>query len=131
MIEGQRFEVEVVSRSAAGATVRVNGKSYQVAFPKEEVPLIAPHATVGAYADRATHPAPGGAEDDIRAPMAGRILQLHARVGDHCAAGSALIVLDAMKMENTLYAPRAGRVKEIAVRVGDTVLQGALLVRLD
>jgi 3-methylcrotonyl-CoA carboxylase alpha subunit len=41
-----------------------------------------------------------------------------------------LLVLDAMKMENTLQAPRAGRVEEVAVGVGDTVLQGALLIRL-
>jgi biotin carboxyl carrier protein len=130
VIEGQSFEVEVVSRSVNGATVRVNGKRYQVAFPTQAVPS-APQSAVNATAGRKKQPAVNNAAGDIRAPMAGRILQVHGRVGDHCAAGTALIVLDAMKMENTLYAPRAGRIIEIAVGVGDTVLRDALLVRLD
>lgn len=130
VIDGKSFEVEVVSRSGDGASVRVNGKGYQVALPRPGVPST-PKTAVDACAGRTKQPAASSTGGDIRAPMAGRILQVHGRVGDRCAAGAALIVLEAMKMENALYAPRAGRIKEIAVRVGDTVLQGALLIRLD
>jgi 3-methylcrotonyl-CoA carboxylase alpha subunit len=62
--------------------------------------------------------------------MAGRVLQVHPALGEQVSAGDPLLVLDAMKMENTIQAPRSGTVAEISIDVGDTVLQGALLLRL-
>jgi biotin carboxyl carrier protein len=62
--------------------------------------------------------------------MPGKILAVHAAVGETVARGAVLIVLEAMKMENDLLAPADGRVKSVHVRSGDAVNTGDLLVVL-
>ena len=129
VIDGQAFDVEIVERSGTHAIVSVNGRRYRVDGETVNSPRggVEASPTVPAVpAVRAVKPAPG----EVRAPMAGRVVQLHSQTGDYVSGGAPLLVLDAMKMENTLRAPRAGRVEEIAIAVGDTVLQGALLMRL-
>jgi acetyl-CoA/propionyl-CoA carboxylase biotin carboxyl carrier protein len=126
VIDGKPFDVEIVERSGTHAVVRVNGKTHRV-----EAESVLEKTTLSAVVNAPVARRPArAAAGDVRAPMAGRIVQLHFQAGEHVAAGAPLLVLDAMKMENTLQAPRAGRVEEIAVGVGDTVLQGALLIRL-
>jgi acetyl/propionyl-CoA carboxylase alpha subunit len=46
---------------------------------------------------------------EVRAPMAGRLLQFSVGVGARIEAGTELAVIEAMKMEHVLAAPRAGR----------------------
>jgi acetyl-CoA/propionyl-CoA carboxylase biotin carboxyl carrier protein len=58
---------------------------------------------------------------DVRAPMPGLVTAVHVSAGDRVTAGTALIVVDAMKMEHALTAPRDGLVKDLGVRVGDQV----------
>jgi 3-methylcrotonyl-CoA carboxylase alpha subunit len=48
--------------------------------------------------------------------------------GDEVAAGDALLVLEAMKMENVLRAPRDGKIERVDAQVGEAVEKGAVLV---
>jgi 3-methylcrotonyl-CoA carboxylase alpha subunit len=86
----------------------------------------APIAVAPAAPARAQRSASG----EVRAPMAGRVVRLHVKSGAKVAHGDALLVLDAMKMENTIAAPHGATIGEIAVAEGEAVLQGALLMRL-
>ncbi len=65
---------------------------------------------------------------DLTAPMSGRIVFLAANEGDRVAAGAALVVLEAMKMEHTIKAPAAGRVVSFHFGPGDLVDGGATLL---
>jgi biotin carboxyl carrier protein len=62
--------------------------------------------------------------------MPGKVVKISCKVGDQVKAGQALLVIEAMKMENELRSPGAGKVAEIAVREGQTVEGGQLLVGL-
>ena len=68
---------------------------------------------------------------EVRAPMPGRIVTVPVSVGESVKSGQALIVIEAMKMQNELLASAAGRVAEVHVRSGDTVERGAVLLRLE
>lgn len=70
------------------------------------------------------------AEGVIASPMPGRVLKVLVAEGDEVEAGAAVVVVEAMKMENELGAPRAGKVKKIHVAPGQTVESGAKLVEL-
>ena len=68
--------------------------------------------------------AAAGGSGNVEAPMQGTIVKVLVEVGQTVAAGQAVVVLEAMKMENQIVAEKAGTVKEIKVAAGDTVGAG-------
>ncbi len=60
----------------------------------------------------------------VTAPMSGRITALKAAAGSKADEGDALVVLEAMKMENEIGAPKTGVVREVYVKPGDLVKAG-------
>jgi 3-methylcrotonyl-CoA carboxylase alpha subunit len=72
-----------------------------------------------------------GASGAITAPMPGKIVAVAVKKGAPVKRGDPVIVLEAMKMEQTLAAPRDGRVATVACRPGDLVVEGALLAAVD
>lgn len=63
----------------------------------------------------------------VEAPMPGIIVRLEKKVGDTVEEGDVILVLEAMKMENSITAPASGTVKEIRVNEGDNVKKGQVL----
>jgi acetyl-CoA/propionyl-CoA carboxylase biotin carboxyl carrier protein len=114
--------------------VEVNGRRFSVRMWLPEVAAAAAPAT-----KRAARPKPiasgaggGGAGDGtIAAPMQGTIVKVLVEVDESVDAGQAVLVLEAMKMENHINAERAGTVKEIRVQAGDTVGTGDVLIVIE
>jgi biotin carboxyl carrier protein len=67
---------------------------------------------------------------EFKAPMPGLIRAVKVRAGQSVQKGDALLILEAMKMENVLKATRAGEVIEVRVAEGDAVEKGAVLLRM-
>ena len=67
----------------------------------------------------------------IKAPMPGLILEISVVVGQEVKENDNLIILGAMKMENSFLSPRDGIVKTIAVAMGDAVEKGQLLIEFE
>ena len=67
----------------------------------------------------------------VKSPMPGRLVKILVRAGERVPAGQALVVVEAMKMENELRAPRAGTVREIRCAEGAAVEAGQDLVVLE
>ena len=67
----------------------------------------------------------------VQAPMPGLVVRVAVTEGQHVAAGTELVVVEAMKMENQLRAPRAGVVAKVHVAVGEAVEKGTPLVTLE
>ena len=66
----------------------------------------------------------------VSSPMQGSVVQVLVSEGDSVKEGQALVVIEAMKMEQTLSAPEDGAVVEVRAKVGDQVSAGAVLVVL-
>jgi len=66
---------------------------------------------------------------DIQSPMPGTVISVAVSSGDAVAAGQAILVVEAMKMEHTLTAPGPGHV-ELLVRQGEQVSLDQLLARI-
>ena len=64
----------------------------------------------------------------VEAPMPGIIIRLEKNVGDQVEEGDVLLILEAMKMENSITAPASGVIKEIRVKEGENVSKGQVLV---
>ncbi|NRT11261.1 acetyl-CoA carboxylase biotin carboxyl carrier protein subunit [Flavobacterium sp. 14A] len=67
----------------------------------------------------------------IKAPMPGLILEINVVVGQTVKEKDPLLILEAMKMENSFQSPRDGVIKSIAVATGDAVDKGQLLIEFE
>lgn len=67
----------------------------------------------------------------VRSPMPGKVVKVLVKAGDEVKAGTPLVVIEAMKMENELRAPRDGKVKDVGAREAQTVEAGQSLVTLE
>jgi acetyl-CoA/propionyl-CoA carboxylase biotin carboxyl carrier protein len=115
-------------------TVEVNGKRFGVK-------MWVPEATVVAVAGAAKAKKPvraaaaggaaAGGSGNVEVPMQGTIVKVLVEIGQVVEAGQAVVVLEAMKMENQIAAEKAGTVKEIKVVAGDTVGAGDVVVVIE
>jgi biotin carboxyl carrier protein len=67
----------------------------------------------------------------IKAPMPGLILEISVVIGQEVQENELLLILEAMKMENSFTSPRQGVIKSIAVSKGDPVDKGQLLIEFE
>ena len=67
-------------------------------------------------------------QNEVVAPMPGRVARLLVQVGDTIAASQSVVVVEAMKMENELSTERAGTVKRILTSEGASVDEGTVLL---
>ena len=116
-------------------TVEVNGKRFGVKMWVPDVPMVAAGpakaAKKPARAAGGSGGAAAGGSGNVEVPMQGTIVKVLVEVGQDVEAGQAVVVLEAMKMENQINAEKAGKVKEIKVAAGDTVGAGDVVVVID
>jgi len=113
-------------------TVEVNGKRFDVSMWVPETPAVAVAGAKPAAnkAPRASGAGGGGSSGSgqVAVPMQGTIVKVLVEVGQQVEAGQAVVVLEAMKMENQITAEKAGTVTEVRVAPGDTVGSGDVVV---
>ena len=129
-IDGKEYKVEIGEISAENvAEVTVNGDKYSVQMDKptepekKKVELGKPAAT-----EANEDAAPAAA---IKAPLPGTITSVEVTVGQEVKAGDTVVVLEAMKMQNSIEAEKDGKVTAIAVKVGQAVLEDDPLVVIE
>jgi acetyl-CoA/propionyl-CoA carboxylase biotin carboxyl carrier protein len=125
-------DVPLVQRST---TVEVNGKRFAVKMWVPDVPMVAAGpakaAKKPARSSGGGSGAAGAGSGNVEVPMQGTIVKVLVEVGQAVEAGQAVVVLEAMKMENQINAEKAGTVKEIKVAAGDTVGAGDVVVVIE
>ncbi|NBT64948.1 MAG: acetyl-CoA carboxylase biotin carboxyl carrier protein subunit [Betaproteobacteria bacterium] len=70
-------------------------------------------------------------QGSLIAPMPGKVIAIHAAVGDEVRAGQVLLVIEAMKMEHSLQAEVDGKLLSLNVELGDQVADAALLAQIE
>jgi biotin carboxyl carrier protein len=115
------YRAEVVKTDAATKTftIKVNG-SVQTVTLKDKFDLLLEKMGMSSTATSKIN--------NIKAPMPGLIIDLKIKPGDTVNAGDALLILEAMKMENILKSPGGGVVKSVKVKKGDSVEKGQILI---
>ena len=139
-INGNLYNVVIGDIEENIAHVEVNGTHYTVEMekkPKAEVapkPVARPAAPAPAPAP-ASAPAPAAkpaaGKSGVKSPLPGVILDIKCNVGDEVKKGQTLIILEAMKMENSINADKDGKIAAINVSKGESVLEGTDLVIIE
>ena len=139
-INGNLYNVVIGDIEDNIAHVEVNGTHYTVEMekkpkaapaPKPVVRPAAKPAAAPAAAAPVTKPAAGGAKSGVKSPLPGVILDIKVNVGDEVKKGQTLIILEAMKMENSINADKDGKIAAINVSKGESVLEGTDLVIIE
>ncbi len=139
-LDGKAFEVDGRAIRSGTWSIMFGGKSYMVELDPRRAGIS---ASVGAsetmlQVEDALHrrlaaaaqPRDKARGEILRAPIAGKVVKVLVAVGDAVAPGTAVIVLEAMKMENELIAERGGTVTAVHKQAGQAVDTGDVLVEL-
>ena len=141
--DGSTVEIEVKGRGADGAFVLVvdgvqrafqaletdGGLALVEDGERQNVQVV--HAADLVLERVARVDRPTSQVDTLASPITGIVLSIPVAAGDSVQEGAVVIVVEAMKMENSLGAPRAGKVVEIFAEPGQTVFVGDPLVQIE
>ena len=111
--------------ASGGATVRevlVDGFRFEVRTESDHLATLR---------EKATRDRPGAGRSgplEVRAVIPGKVVAVSVAVGDTVSAGTQLLVVEAMKMQNELKAPRDGTIERIGAVVGQNLEIGDVLV---
>ena len=138
-INGNLYNVVIGDIEENIAHVEVNGTHYTVEMEKKPKaapapkPVARPAAKPAAApaAAPAAKPAAGGAKSGVKSPLPGVILDIKVNVGDAVKKGQTIIILEAMKMENSINADKDGKIAAINVSKGESVLEGTDLIIIE
>jgi len=126
-VDGDYFAVEVEAVGGAPMITSIAPVAAPVAVPKP-APAAAPKPAAAAPAPAAAPaaaPVAGGAK--LEAPMPGMVIKYVVKEGDQVKEGDVVMILEAMKMENSILSPATGAVKQICCKEGQSVQKGDLL----
>ena len=122
--DGKSYHAELVEAdfSTKTYTIRVNGSTFKIHIADQYERLVKQLGlTVGGVQKM----------NAVKAPMPGLVFKIVVEAGQTVEKGDALVILEAMKMENVLKATGDGRVKSIAVAQGQAVEKGQLLLEME
>lgn len=127
LLEGRSYDVfarhitQPAEKNGQTYEIHIDGQRFEVAAEDERARALAGLLEGSVHTGEAT----------IYAPMPGLVVGVLLEPGAEVKAGEAVIVLEAMKMENDLSSPINGKIKKISVQKGQTVDLGAALVVID
>lgn len=115
------YDVDIIkfNKEDKTALVKVNGTKYELKIADKFDELLKNLGMDNLSAKKV---------NNIKAPMPGLVLNILVDDGTVVKKGDALIVLEAMKMENILKSPTDGTVKRIAVKKGVAVEKNQVLI---
>jgi len=116
------YEITLLSydREEKKISLRINDRDYQLSIRDEMDILLEKMGLADAGAKKL---------NDLKAPMPGLVREIKVSVGQAVEKGDALIVLEAMKMENVLNAPNKATVKSVEVSPGSAVEKNQILLK--
>ena len=136
-INGNKYEISIEGIEDNIAKVLVNGEEYKVEMEKEPEPekkkvVVKPVTPQPAHATSSASASPkANANNAVKAPLPGVIVEVKVAVGDKVKIGDTVVVLEAMKMAKNLDTEKAGTVTAILVQPGESVMEDTPLVVIE
>ena len=116
--------LELFPLVAKGYLTKVKKEAYEAKKAAEPKPV----EEAPAVEEKKSQPITG---NTILAPLPGRVVAIKVAVGDQVKVGQEVVVLEAMKMENSIESDYKGKVKQILVAEGDSVQTNSILIEVE
>jgi biotin carboxyl carrier protein len=139
-LDGKEFPVDAISPQSGVLSLLIDGKSYEVRQENtaSETSIVIGHQRFPAAVrdprslrSRRSSDDAGHGVRKISAPMPGKVVRILAPAGSPVEAGQAVLVIEAMKMQNELKSPKKGKVRKLNVSEGATVEAGQVLAEIE
>ncbi len=139
-LDGREFAVDAVSVESGVLSLLVEGKSYEVRQEATagETSIIVNRERFRALVrdprslrSRRVADSGGQGVKKMVAPMPGKVVRVLVAVGAAVEAGQAVLVIEAMKMQNELKSPKNGKVSKLNVSEGAAVEAGQTLAEVE
>jgi len=130
-IDGELFEVSVVSAENGKARVIVGDNEYEAAYElktEDASETTRPGTAPLEAKPGSTLP---GKSSRISCPIPGVVVSIKVKPGQFVNKGECVAVVEAMKMENEILSDCDGTVSEVMVKEGDSILEGAGIVLME
>jgi biotin carboxyl carrier protein len=133
-IADNSYEVEIEDIHARPIIAHVDGERFEVHPENGDKPEISKETKLS-QGSKAPSPAPvvnsAGTSNELTSPLPGTIVEVFVKSGDEVEVGNVVLVIEAMKMKNSIRSTRSGKVAEVLVSVGQTVAHKQVLVRFE
>jgi len=137
VVDGQELIVEAFEVGERFVTLRIDGRTHRLLYHRAGAHVhvaCAGHAFEFVPAEEAQDDftiGEGGFTPEVSSPMPGKVLDVFVAAGDRVEPDQALVLLEAMKMEQTVRSRVAARVIDVRVAAGAMVGPGEILVVLE
>ena len=126
----QYYEVEIVDILARPIIARVGDTEFEVS-PEAGVKLAIQkeREKIKSVELPKYSSSPDTKTSELTAPLPGTVIEIFVKAGEYIEAGQIILVIEAMKMKNSIRSTRAGKITEVLVSAGQTVTHKQTLVR--
>lgn len=133
-VADKSYEVEIQDIYARPVIARVDGQEFKVTPKSDVAPLPARETReIGDKRVEQYHSSgnKGLSTAEITAPLPGTVVEVFIKAGDQIESGQVILIIEAMKMKNSIRSTRAGRIADVLVSAGQTVAHRQPLVRFE
>ena len=129
-VADKSYEVEIEDIHARPVIARVDGQTFEVIPDNETRRGSQKEISEFKPAEVSKQPAsPNSTGNDLTAPLPGTVIEIFVKPGDQIETGQVILIIEAMKMKNSIRSTRAGKITEVLVSAGQTVAHKQALVR--
>jgi biotin carboxyl carrier protein len=129
-IADKSYEVEIEDIHARPVIARVDGQEFEVSPENGIKPAGQEEAKEIKFVELPKpQPRPGLNTNEMTAPLPGTVIEIFVKAGEQIEAGQVILVIEAMKMKNSIRSIRAGRISEVLVSANQTVAHKQILVK--
>ena len=129
-VAGKEYEVEIEDIHARPIIARVDGQEFEVnhedgvrlAIQKEASELKSVELSKNTSGLSAS-------ANELTAPLPGTVIEVFVKAGDQIETGQVVLIIEAMKMKNSIRSTRAGKITDVLVSAGQTVAHKQPLVK--
>lgn len=69
--------------------------------------------------------------NEMTAPLPGTVIEVFVKAGDIIESGQVIVIIEAMKMKNSIRSTRAGKIEDVLISVNQTVAHKQVLVKFE
>jgi biotin carboxyl carrier protein len=129
-VADKSYEVEIEDIQARPVIARVDGQQFEVTPENGVEPVPEKETKEFKSVEPSKQPAsPHMVTSELTAPLPGTVIEIFVKAGEQIESGQVILIIEAMKMKNSIRATRAGKISEVLVNAGETVAHKQALVK--